>query len=118
MLLADYGADVVKVESPRGREFRLPGSERDSYFFLSANRGKRSLALDVKTAEGRALLLRLLPQFDVLIENFRPGVMDGLGMGAAQLTERWPRLIYCGISGFGAEGPYRERPGFDQIARG
>ena len=118
MLLADYGADVVKVESPRGREFRLPGSERDSYFFLSANRGKRSLALDVKTAEGRALLLRLLPQFDVLIENFRPGVMDGLGMGAAQLTERWPRLIYCGISGFGAEGPYRERPGFDQIAQG
>lgn len=118
MLLADYGADVVKVESRKGREFRLPGSTRDSYFFLSSNRGKRSLVLDIKTTGGRELLLRLLPHFDVLIENFRPGVMDDLGLGAAMLTERFPRLIYCGISGFGAEGPYRNRPGFDQIAQG
>ena len=118
MLLADYGADVVKVESRKGREFRFPGSEHDSYFFLSSNRGKRSLTLDIKSPAGRELLLRLLPRFDVLIENFRPGVMDHLGLGAAMLTERFPRLIYCGISGFGADGPYRDRPGFDQIAQG
>jgi CoA:oxalate CoA-transferase len=118
MLLADYGADVIKVESRKGREFRFPGSERDSYFFLSSNRGKRSLTLDIKSSAGRELLLRLLPRFDVLIENFRPDVMEHLGLGAAMLTERFPRLIYCGISGFGAEGPYRDRPGFDQIAQG
>ncbi len=118
MLLADYGADVVKVESPKGREFRLPGSTTDSYFFLSSNRGKRSVVLDIKTPAGRELLLRLLPRFDVVIENFRPGVMDGLGLGAEMLTDRFPRLIYCGISGFGADGPYRDRPGFDQIAQG
>jgi crotonobetainyl-CoA:carnitine CoA-transferase CaiB-like acyl-CoA transferase len=118
MLLADYGADVVKVESRKGREFRFPGSEHDSYFFLSSNRGKRSLTLDIKSPEGRELLLRLLPRFDVLIENFRPGVMEHLGLAAAMLTERFPRLIYCGISGFGADGPYRDRPGFDQIAQG
>ena len=118
MLLADYGADVVKVESRAGREFRPPGSERDSYFFLSSNRGKRSLTLDLKAEAGRELLERLMPHFDVLIENFRPGVMQRLGLGADALTERFPRLIYCGISGFGAEGPYSERPGFDQIAQG
>lgn len=118
MLLADYGADVIKVESRQGREFRFPGSEHDSYFFLSSNRGKRSITLDLKSPAGRELLLRLLPRFDVLIENFRPTVMPGLGLGAAMLTERFPRLIYCGISGFGADGPYRDRPGFDQIAQG
>jgi CoA:oxalate CoA-transferase len=118
MLLADYGADVIKVESRKGREFRFPGSEHDSYFFLSSNRGKRSLTLDIKSPAGRELLLRLLPRFDVLIENFRPDVMEHLGLGAAMLTERFPRLIYCGISGFGADGPYRDRPGFDQIAQG
>lgn len=118
MLLADYGADVVKVESRAGREFRPSGSERDSYFFLSSNRGKRSLTLDLKAEAGRELLERLMPHFDVLIENFRPGVMQRLGLGADALTERFPRLIYCGISGFGAEGPYSDRPGFDQIAQG
>ena len=118
MLLADYGADVVKVESRGGREFRPPGSERDSYFFLSSNRGKRSLTLDLRSEAGRELLQRLIPHFDVLIENFRPGVMERFGLGADALTERCPRLVYCGISGFGAEGPYRDRPGFDQIAQG
>lgn len=118
MMLADYGADVVKVESPAGREFRAPGSERDSYFFLSSNRGKRSITLDLKADGAVDLLLRLLPQFDVLIENFRPGVMDRLGLGPDTLLERFPRLVYCGISGFGATGPYSDRPGFDQIAQG
>jgi crotonobetainyl-CoA:carnitine CoA-transferase CaiB-like acyl-CoA transferase len=118
MLLADYGADVVKFESPEGREFRAPGSPRDSYFFLSANRGKRSATLDLRRAEARALLLRILPRFDVLVENYRPGVMERFGLAPEALTERFPRLVYCGISGFGADGPYRDRPGFDQIAQG
>jgi CoA:oxalate CoA-transferase len=118
MLLADYGADVVKFESRKGREFRAPGSGRDNYFFLSSNRGKRSVTLDLRSDAGRDLLLRLLPSFDVLVENFRPGVMAELGLGADTLTRRFPRLVYCGISGFGADGPYRDRPGFDQIAQG
>ena len=118
MLLADYGADVVKVEPREGREFRPPGAKRDSYFFLSSNRGKRSLTLDLRKDGGRALFLRLLPRFDVVIENFRPGVMERLGLGAAGLLERVPRLVYCAISGFGASGPYAGRPGFDQIAQG
>ncbi len=118
MLLADYGADVVKLESRTGREFRPSGASRDSYFFLSSNRGKRSATLDLRTEAGRELLLRLLSRFDVLVENFRPGVMEELGLGATRLVERFPRLVYCGISGFGADGPYRDRPGFDQIAQG
>ena len=97
MLLGDYGADVVKLEPREGREFRAPGSERDSYFFL---------------------MLRMLEGADVLVENFRPGVMERLELVAESLRERFPRLVYCGISGFGADGPYAERPGFDQIAQG
>jgi crotonobetainyl-CoA:carnitine CoA-transferase CaiB-like acyl-CoA transferase len=118
MLLADYGADVMKFESPEGREFRAPGSARDSYFFLSANRGKRSATLDLRRAEARALLVRILPHFDVLVENYRPDVMERFGLSADTLVDRFPRLIYCGISGFGPDGPYRDRPGFDQIAQG
>ena len=118
MLLADYGADVVKAESRKGREFRPPGSTRDNYFFLSANRGKRSMTLDLRSEGGRELLLRLLGRFDVLVENFRPDVMEKLGLGPESLCERFPRLVYCGISGFGRDGPYRDRPGFDQIAQG
>ena len=74
--------------------------------------------LDLRSPQGRELLLRLLPHFDVLVENFRPGVMEEIGLGAEGLVERFPRLVYCGISGFGADGPYRDRPGFDQIAQG
>ena len=118
MLLSDHGADVVKVEPRRGREFRPPGVATDNYFFLSANRGKRSLTLDLGRPEGRELLLRLLPHFDVLVENFRPGVMQALGLDPAVLALQHPRLVVCGISGFGADGPYRDRPGFDQIAQG
>jgi formyl-CoA transferase/CoA:oxalate CoA-transferase len=117
MCLADYGAEVVKLEAREGRE--LPQVEsRDSYFFLSANRGKRSMTLDLRKPAGKALLLELLPHFDVLVENFRPDVMERLGLSAAALSERFPRLVYCGISGFGPEGPYRNRPGLDQIAQG
>jgi formyl-CoA transferase/CoA:oxalate CoA-transferase len=118
MLLADYGADVVKVESCAGREFRVPGSDRDSTFFLSSNRGKRSITLDLKSEEGRELVWRMLPRFDVVIENYRPGVMERLGLGPEAVAERHPRTIYARISGFGADGPYAGRPGFDQIAQG
>ncbi len=118
MLLSDYGADIIKVESPSGREFRGQAKDRDSYFFLSANRGKRSITLDLKAEATRELILRLIPSFDVVLENFRPDVMEKLGLGAEALLERNPRLVYCGISGFGATGPYANRPGFDQIAQG
>jgi crotonobetainyl-CoA:carnitine CoA-transferase CaiB-like acyl-CoA transferase len=118
MLLADYGADVVKLESPRGREFRFPGSTHDSYFFLSSNRGKRSVTFDLHARGAKDLLLRLLPRFDVLVENFRPGVMAEIGLAPHDLVERFPRLVYCNISGFGRDGPYKDRPGFDQIAQG
>jgi crotonobetainyl-CoA:carnitine CoA-transferase CaiB-like acyl-CoA transferase len=116
-LLADYGADVISVESPRGRELQGPGA-RDSYFFLSANRGKRSLALDLKAPAGRAVLARLLATADVLVENFRPGVLGALGFEPSALLARHSKLIVCSISGFGADGPYAGRPGFDPIAQG
>ena len=109
---------MVKVESREGREFRPPGAKRDNYFFLSANRGKRSMTLDLRTDAGRELIVRMLPDFDVLVENFRPGVMARLGLDPKELVARFQRLVYCGISGFGADGPYRDRPGFDQIAQG
>jgi crotonobetainyl-CoA:carnitine CoA-transferase CaiB-like acyl-CoA transferase len=118
MLLGDYGADVVKIEPVKGREFRAPDADRDNYFFLSANRNKRSVTLDLKSDAGRDVFEGLVSRFDVVIENFRPGVMEALGLGAARLSELNPRLVYCGISGFGATGPYRGRPGFDQIAQG
>lgn len=118
MLLADAGADVIKIESREGREFRSPGEGRDSYFFLSANRGKRSIALDARCDEGRALVERLLPRFDVVVENFRPGVMARLGLAPDALRAEHPSLVVCSISGFGADGPYAQRPGFDQIAQG
>ncbi len=117
-LLADYGADVVKIERREGREFRASASDPDSYFFLSANRGKRSITVDLRKEQGRELLLRLLRRCDVLIENFRPGVMARLGLGADELLARFPGLIVCSVSGFGADGPYADRPGFDQIAQG
>jgi len=118
MLLSDYGADVVKFESPKGREFRYPGSDRDSYFFLSSNRGKRSVAFDLHAKGATELLVELLPRFDVLVENFRPSVMGEIGLAPEALVERFPKLVYCNISGFGRDGPYRDRPGFDQIAQG
>jgi crotonobetainyl-CoA:carnitine CoA-transferase CaiB-like acyl-CoA transferase len=115
-LLADYGADVVTVESPRGRELSAPGAP-DNYFFLSANRGKRSLALDLKQPAGREVLAKLLETADVLVENYRPGVLAALGFEPAALLARHPRLVVCSISGFGATGPYASRPGFDPIAQ-
>ncbi len=111
MLLGDLGADVVKVEEPTGGDPARHGTT--GALFLLVNRNKRSLTLDLKTAEGRDLLLRLVDGADVLVEGFRPGVMDRLKLGYDVLAQRNPRLIYATLSGFGQSGPYRDRPGHD-----
>jgi crotonobetainyl-CoA:carnitine CoA-transferase CaiB-like acyl-CoA transferase len=119
MLLGDMGAEVVKIEPPGGgSDFAAGAAGRDNYFFLSVNRSKRSLTLDIQQPRGRDVFLRLAERADAVVENFRPSVMGALGLGAAELRTRNPRLIYCNISGFGATGPYAQRPGFDQIAQG
>jgi CoA:oxalate CoA-transferase len=119
MLLGDMGAEVIKLEPPRGgRDFGSGAGGQANYFFLSVNRSKRSVTLDLRQPRGREVFLRLVDAADVVVENFRPAVMRELGLGAATLRARNPRLIYCNISGFGATGPYADRPGFDQIAQG
>src|SRR5512132_722190 len=113
MLLADMGADVVKIEPPGGEHTRR---ERDS--FLAVNRNKRSIVLDLKHADGVAVLKRLVATADVLVENYRPGVARRLGVDWDTLAALNPRLIYCSISGFGQTGPYADRGGYDLIAQG
>jgi crotonobetainyl-CoA:carnitine CoA-transferase CaiB-like acyl-CoA transferase len=109
MMLADLGADVVKVESLEGDSFReLPG-------FFGWNRGKRSIAANVKTPEGRAIVDRLCEGGDVLMENMRPGVADRLGVGFERMRGINPRLVYCSVTGFGSTGPYADRPAFDPL---
>jgi crotonobetainyl-CoA:carnitine CoA-transferase CaiB-like acyl-CoA transferase len=109
MMLADLGASVVKVESLEGDSFReLPG-------FFGWNRGKRSIALNLKTSEGRQIVEGLAREGDVLMENWRPGVADRLGVGHAHLLELNPKLIYCSVTAFGSTGPYVDRPGFDPL---
>ena len=121
MILADMGADVVKVEpSGAGDMVRAwgPFDHGMSTYFLSVNRNKRSLALDFRNPAALAALRRMAEQADVLVENFRPGVAAEMGLGWEALRAVNPRLVQVGISGFGATGPYRDRPGFDQIAQG
>jgi crotonobetainyl-CoA:carnitine CoA-transferase CaiB-like acyl-CoA transferase len=109
MMLADLGADVFKVESLAGDSFReLPG-------FSGWNRGKRSIAVDLKTPEGRTIVERLAAGADVVMENMRPGVADRLGVGYGHLAAVNPRLIYCSTTAFGSTGPYADRPGFDPL---
>jgi crotonobetainyl-CoA:carnitine CoA-transferase CaiB-like acyl-CoA transferase len=123
MMLADAGADVLKVEPPSGDDSRgwLPIAEREagseSAYFLSANRGKRSVRLDLKSPEGAAKLRELAARADVLVENYRPGLLDRLGLGLAGLREANPRLVTLSITGFGTGGPDGHRPGFDQIVQ-
>ena len=119
MMLADLGADVIKVETPDGDLVRRQGKGKDglSYYFASFNRNKRSITLDLKSPEGKKTLEELIATADALVENFRPGVMDRLGFGEARLQELRPGLVTCGISGFGPDGPYSDRPCFDFIAQ-
>jgi CoA:oxalate CoA-transferase len=116
-LLADVGADVIKIEPPEGDDMRLRTPLRDgnSAYFGQLNAGKRSLALDLKSAEAIDLVLRLVADTDILVENFRPGVMDRLGLGYEALRRVNPRLIYCSISGYGQTGPAAERAAYAMI---
>ena len=127
MMLGDLGARVVKIESPTGDDARgygppfldPPGGQaRESTYFLSANRNKESVALDLKTVADRDLLLELARRADVLVENFRTGVLDRLGLGLERLHEVNPRLVVLSITGFGHDGPEGGRAGYDQIAQG
>jgi crotonobetainyl-CoA:carnitine CoA-transferase CaiB-like acyl-CoA transferase len=118
MMLADLGADVIKVEPPKGDPFRGGGGGWPyGATYLAYNRNKRSIALDLTQEKDRATMLRLVARADVLIENFRPGVLEKLGLDPAAMRARHPRLIHCSITGFGTKGPYRERPAFDAVGQ-
>jgi crotonobetainyl-CoA:carnitine CoA-transferase CaiB-like acyl-CoA transferase len=126
MLLGDLGARVIKLEQPGvgdesrhwGPPFAGPADDQVSTYFLSCNRNKESVTCDLRSADGTVLLTRLLRRCDVLVENFRPGVLDRAGFGYPRLHEINPRLVICSISGFGHDGPQGGRPGYDQIAQG
>jgi crotonobetainyl-CoA:carnitine CoA-transferase CaiB-like acyl-CoA transferase len=117
-LLADLGADVLKIELPDGRDglrHLPPFKDGVPLWWKVGNRNKRGATLDVRTPEGRALFLELLPDFDVLVENFRPGTMDGWRLDAATLHAAQPKLTILRVTGFGQTGPYRDRPGFARV---
>jgi len=119
LLLADFGADVFKLEGPAspdmGRGWGPPFMGENSSYFLGLNRGKKGVSIDLKRREGLDLVLRLLDKMDVLIENFRPGTMERLGLGYAAMAARNPRLVYCSISGYGQHGPSRDDAAMDLI---
>jgi crotonobetainyl-CoA:carnitine CoA-transferase CaiB-like acyl-CoA transferase len=118
LALADLGAEVLKIEPPgAGDETRTfpPFRDGESHYFLSINRGKKSIVIDLKSEAGLSLAKDLAAKCDVLIENYRPGVMDRLGLGYEELSKTNPGLIYCAISGFGMTGPLRDRPSFDIV---
>ena len=117
-LLADMGADVIKVEEPgQGDPFRSWGEQGIAPTFRGVNYSKRSVAIDLRTDGGRDIARRLAQRADVFIENFRPGAVERLGLGYADLRATNERLVYCSISGFGSVGPYRDRPGYDTIGQ-
>ena len=121
LVLADLGARVIKVEAPgRGDDARAIGPfvGGASAYFLSLNRGKESIALDLRDAGDRGVFERLLARADALVENFRPGVLERLGFGWESLHARWPRLVLARVSGFGQTGPYAERPAYDVVVQG
>ena len=122
LVLADLGAEVVKVEDPEGGDYlrNLPplavgadDEEGGSGMYRALNRGKTSIVIDLKSPEGPALLARLCAKADVLVDGFRPGVLEKFGLGPAALVERFPRLIVCSITGFGRTGPWKDRAGHD-----
>jgi glutaryl-CoA transferase len=120
-MLGDLGADVIKIEKPgSGDDTRgfappfMPGTKESAYF-VGANRNKRSVTLDIAKPEGQAIAIKLIAQSDILVENFKVGALAKYGLGYAQLHDRFPRLIYCSITGFGQTGPYAERPGYDSL---
>ncbi|WP_342153945.1 CoA transferase [Methylorubrum sp. SB2] len=122
LMLGDMGAEVIKVEKIDGgddtRRSVPPAIEGESAAYMMMNRGKRGISLDLKNPDGKAVLRRLLAGADVLIENYRAGTMERLGLGYDVLKAEFPALIYCSLSGFGRSGPYAERAGFDLVAQG
>ncbi|RRN72862.1 CoA transferase [Peribacillus simplex] len=121
MILADMGADVIKIEAPQGDDTRTWGPPfigTESCYFLSVNRNKKSLVLNLKTPEGKAIFLDLVKSADIVVENFRPGTLDKLGISYNVLKEINEKIILASISGFGQTGPYAKRPGYDVIAQG
>ena len=117
MMLADLGADVIKIESPDGDPYRAYQGGQYSPHFQAYNRNKRSVCLDLKQADDRALFDTLIREADVYVQNFRPGTADRLGAGPERLHGLNPRLVYCSISGFGSSGPYVDRPSYDSVAQ-
>jgi crotonobetainyl-CoA:carnitine CoA-transferase CaiB-like acyl-CoA transferase len=117
MMLADLGADVIKIESPGGDPYRAYQGGLYSPHFQAYNRNKRSVVCDLKQPGDREMFDRLIGEADVYIQNFRPGTAEKLGAGPARLRELNPRLVYCSISGFGGSGPYVERPSYDSVAQ-
>jgi len=119
MLLADMGARVIKIEQPgKGDDTRAwgpPFLDGESAYFLSINRNKESVTVDFKHPDGRALVERLIAKCDVLVENFRPGTLGKVGLDYPSLSARYPRLVYCSVSGFGQTGPRRDEPGYDAV---
>ena len=122
LMLGDYGADVIKIELPNTgddtRHWGPPFIGEESAYFLSINRNKRSLTLNFKEAQAREIFLKLVEQSDVVVENFTPGVMSRFGLEYATVKDANPQIIYCSISGFGQDGPYQNRPAYDQIMQG
>jgi crotonobetainyl-CoA:carnitine CoA-transferase CaiB-like acyl-CoA transferase len=116
LMLADLGADIIKVEPPQGDPFRSFRGGQYSPNFVAYNRGKRSIKLDLRTDAGRSILLELVARADVLLENYRPGIMAKLGLGGDVLKATNARLIHCSITGFGETGPYSARPAYDNVA--
>ena len=121
-VLGDHGAEIIKVEPPQGDEVRdwgPPFHEGDASYFIGLNRNKRSIGLDLSKPEGRDVLLRLLENADVLIDNYKPGTLERWGIGYdGVLSDRFPELVHCRISGYGGEGPLGGYPGYDAIIQG
>jgi formyl-CoA transferase/CoA:oxalate CoA-transferase len=121
MILGDLGAEVVKVERPKtgdgSRQWGPPFVQGESAYFLSVNRNKKSVSINLRTKQGREIVRRMASSYDVLIENYRPGIVNKLGLDYETLRKHNPQLIYCSISGFGQTGPYREKPSYDIVGQ-
>ena len=118
LVLADLGADVIKIEPPAGESTRgMLGATGGFRAFDYVNRNKRAIALDLAAEDGAAVVRKLVETADVFVENYRPGAMDRMGLGYERLSQINPRLVYCSVSGFGLDGPYRERGGFDLVTQ-
>ena len=122
LMLGDHGADIIKIEIPGSgddtRHWGPPFIEEESAYFLSINRNKRSLTLNFKEPEAKKIFLEMANEADVVVENFTPGVMSRFGLDYKTVKETNPKIIYCSISGFGQDGPYQNRPAYDQIMQG